>query len=249
MEELKTNDRIIGGQTSEATRRASEIYASFCEGELLPTNDVTAEMAKLTENSFRDVNIAFANELSLISDNLGINVWELIDLANHHPRVNILQPGPGVGGHCIAVDPWFIVSSDPENSKLIGTARRINDNKPQWVIDKVVEALGKSESKKLAILGLAFKPDIDDLRESPALEIAKRIAAQFEDTQVDVVEPNIEKLPDSLSEFDNVELKPVEKAVKSADVVLLLGDHNPFKEFDTENLNNKIVIDTKGLWQ
>lgn len=249
MEELKTNDRIIGGQTSEATRRASEIYASFCEGELLPTNDVTAEMAKLTENSFRDVNIAFANELSLISDNLGINVWELIDLANHHPRVNILQPGPGVGGHCIAVDPWFIVSSDPENSKLIGTARRINDNKPQWVIDKVVEALGKSESKKLAILGLAFKPDIDDLRESPALEIAKRIAAQFEDTQVDVVEPNIEKLPDSLSEFDNVELKPVEKAVKSADVVLLLVDHNQFKEFDTENLNNKIVIDTKGLWQ
>lgn len=206
-------------------------------------------MAKLTENSFRDVNIAFANELSLISDNLGINVWELIDLANHHPRVNILQPGPGVGGHCIAVDPWFIVSSDPENSKLIGTARRINDNKPQWVIDKVVEALGKSESKKLAILGLAFKPDIDDLRESPALEIAKRIAAQFEDTQVDVVEPNIEKLPDSLSEFDNVELKPVEKAVKSADVVLLLVDHNQFKEFDTENLNNKIVIDTKGLWQ
>lgn len=206
-------------------------------------------MAKLTENSFRDVNIAFANELSLISDNLGINVWELIDLANHHPRVNILQPGPGVGGHCIAVDPWFIVSSDPENSKLIGTARRINDNKPQWVIDKVVEALGKSESKKLAILGLAFKPDIDDLRESPALETAKRIAAQFEDTQVDVVEPNIEKLPDSLSEFDNVELKPVEKAVKSADVVLLLVDHNQFKEFDTENLNNKIVIDTKGLWQ
>ena len=154
-----------------------------------------------------------------------------------------------MGGHCIAVDPWFIVSSDPENSKLIGTARRINDNKPQWVIDKVVEALGKSESKKLAILGLAFKPDIDDLRESPALEIAKRIAAQFEDTQVDVVEPNIEKLPDSLSEFDNVELKPVEKAVKSADVVLLLVDHNQFKEFDTENLNNKIVIDTKGLWQ
>lgn len=249
MEELRTNDRIIGGQTSEATRRASEIYASFCEGELLSTNDVTAEMAKLTENSFRDVNIAFANELSLIADNLDINVWELIELANHHPRVNILQPGPGVGGHCIAVDPWFIVSSDPENSKLIGTARRINDNKPEWVIDKVVEAIGKSEDKKLAILGLAFKPDIDDLRESPALEIAKRISTQFEDTQIDVVEPNIQSLPDALSGFDNVELKPLEQAVESADVVLLLVDHRQFKEFDAEKLKTKTVIDTKGLWQ
>lgn len=249
MEELRTNDRIIGGQTSEATRRASEIYASFCEGKLLPTNDVTAEMAKLTENSFRDVNIAFANELSLIADNLDINVWELIELANHHPRVNILQPGPGVGGHCIAVDPWFIVSSDPENSKLIGTARRINDDKPEWVIDKVIEAIGKSEGKKLAILGLAFKPDIDDLRESPALEIAKRISTQFEDTQIDVVEPNIQSLPDSLSGFDNVELKPLEQAVESADVVLLLVDHRQFKEFDAEKLKTKTVIDTKGLWQ
>ena len=249
MEELRTNDRIIGGQTSEATRRASEVYASFCEGELLPTNDVTAEMAKLTENSFRDVNIAFANELSLIADNLDINVWELIELANHHPRVNILQPGPGVGGHCIAVDPWFIVSSDPENSKLIGTARRINDDKPEWVIDKVVEAFEKSEGKELAILGLAFKPDIDDLRESPALEIAKRISTQFEDTQIDVVEPNIQSLPDSLSGFDNVELKPLEQAVDSADVVLLLVDHRQFKEFDAEKLKTKTVIDTKGLWQ
>lgn len=249
MEELRTNDRIIGGQTSEATRRASEIYASFCEGELLPTNDVTAEMAKLTENSFRDVNIAFANELSLIADNLNINVWELIELANHHPRVNILQPGPGVGGHCIAVDPWFIVSSDPENSKLIGTARRINDGKPEWVIDKVVEAIGKSEGTRLAILGLAFKPDIDDLRESPALEIAKRISTQFEDTQIDVVEPNIQSLPDSLSGFDNVELKPLEQAVESADVVLLLVDHRQFKEYDAEKLKAKTVIDTKGLWQ
>lgn len=249
MEELRTNDRIIGGQTSEATRRASEIYASFCEGELLPTNDVTAEMAKLTENSFRDVNIAFANELSLIADNLDINVWELIELANHHPRVSILQPGPGVGGHCIAVDPWFIVSSDPENSKLIGTARRINDDKPEWVINKVVEAIGESEGKRLAILGLAFKPDIDDLRESPALEIAKRISTQFENTQIDVVEPNIQSLPDSLSGFDNVELKPLEQAVESADVVLLLVDHRQFKEFDAEKLKTKTVIDTKGLWQ
>lgn len=249
MEELRTNDRIIGGQTSEATRRASEIYASFCEGELLPTNDVTAEMAKLTENSFRDVNIAFANELSLIADSLGINVWELIELANHHPRVNILQPGPGVGGHCIAVDPWFIVSSDPENSKLIGTARRINDDKPEWVISKTVEALQKSNGKNLAVLGLAFKPDIDDLRESPALGIAKRIARQFNDTQIHVVEPNIKALPESLAGFGNVNLEPLETAVDSADVVLLLVDHRQFKEFDATKLKNKTVIDTKGLWQ
>lgn len=137
MEELRTNDRIIGGQTETAIRKATEVYASFCEGKLLPTDDVTAEMAKLTENSFRDVNIAFANELSLITDKLGINVWKLIELANHHPRVNILQPGPGVGGHCIAVDPWFIVAADPENSKLIHTARLVNDGKPSWVIEQV----------------------------------------------------------------------------------------------------------------
>lgn len=157
MEELRTNDRIIGGQTEEATKRATAVYATFCNAELLPTNDVTAEMAKLTENSFRDVNIAFANELSLIADNLGINVWELIELANHHPRVNILQPGPGVGGHCIAVDPWFIVSSDPENSKLIHTARKVNDGKPQWVIKKVKEAIEKTGATKVAVLGLALK--------------------------------------------------------------------------------------------
>lgn len=167
MEELRTNDRIIGGQTPEATRRATEIYATFCKGELLPTNDVTAEMAKLTENSFRDVNIAFANELSLISDKLGIDVWELINLANHHPRVNILQPGPGVGGHCIAVDPWFIVAADPENSKLIHTARKVNDGKPEWVKQKVKEAVAESNASKVAVFGLAFKADIDDLRESP----------------------------------------------------------------------------------
>lgn len=248
MTELRTNDRIIGGQTSEATRRATEIYASFCEGELLPTNDVTAEMAKLTENSFRDVNIAFANELSLIADKLDIDVWELIELANHHPRVNILQPGPGVGGHCIAVDPWFIVSSDPENSKLIKTARNINDDKPNWVINKVVEALGEPEGKKLAVLGLAFKPDIDDLRESPALNIACELANRFKDIQISVVEPNITQLPDRLSGFQNVELKELDKAVDSADVVLMLVDHIQFKEFEAEKLKAKKVIDTKGIW-
>jgi UDP-N-acetyl-D-mannosaminuronic acid dehydrogenase len=248
MEELRTNDRIIGGQTEEATRRATAVYATFCKAELLPTNDVTAEMAKLTENSFRDVNIAFANELSLIADKLGINVWELIDLANHHPRVNILQPGPGVGGHCIAVDPWFIVASDPENSKLIHTARKVNDGKPQWVINKVKEAVESTGASKVAVLGLAFKADIDDLRESPALNIAVDIAEELENMQFLIAEPNIQELPKRLKGFDNAELKDYEDAIAEADVVLLLVDHKEFKAFDTNKLEGKKVIDTKGLW-
>ncbi|MGO2776032.1 UDP-glucose dehydrogenase [Corynebacterium casei] len=248
MEELRTNDRIIGGQTEEATKRATAVYATFCKAELLPTDDVTAEMAKLTENSFRDVNIAFANELSLIADNLGINVWELINLANHHPRVNILQPGPGVGGHCIAVDPWFIVSADPENSKLIHTARQVNDGKPKWVIEKVKEAISETNASKVAVLGLAFKADIDDLRESPALNIAVDIAEELEDIQFLVAEPNVQDLPKRLKGFDTAELKNYEEAIADADVVLLLVDHKEFKEFDTTKLEGKAVVDTKGLW-
>ena len=248
MEELRTNDRIIGGQTEEATKRATAVYATFCKAELLPTDDVTAEMAKLTENSFRDVNIAFANELSLIADNLGINVWELINLANHHPRVNILQPGPGVGGHCIAVDPWFIVSADPENSKLIHTARQVNDGKPKWVIEKVKEAISETNASKVAVLGLAFKADIDDLRESPALNIAVDIAEELEDIQILVAEPNVKELPKRLKGFDNAELKNYDEAIAEADVVLLLVDHKEFKDLDTSNLENKTIVDTKGLW-
>lgn len=248
MKELRTNDRIIGGQTPEATKRATEIYSTFCKGELLPTNDVTAEMAKLTENSFRDVNIAFANELSLICDNLGIDVWELIELANHHPRVNILQPGPGVGGHCIAVDPWFIVAADPENSKLIHTARNVNDSKPRWVINKVREAVASSNASSIAVLGLAFKADIDDLRESPALNIAVDLAEEFEDKKVYAVEPNVNELPKRLKGFDNVQLTPHDEAQKNADVIVLLVDHKEFKELDASVLDGKAVIDTKGLW-
>lgn len=248
MEELRTNDRIIGGQTEEATKRATAVYATFCKAELLPTNDVTAEMAKLTENSFRDVNIAFANELSLIADNLGINVWELINLANHHPRVNILQPGPGVGGHCIAVDPWFIVSADPENSKLIRTARKVNDGKPKWVIEKVKEAISETNASKVAVLGLAFKADIDDLRESPALNIAVDIAEELENIQFLVAEPNVEELPKRLKGFDNAELKNYDEAIADADVILLLVDHKEFKDLDTSKLEGKTVVDTKGLW-
>lgn len=250
MEELITNDRIIGGETEEATRRAKEIYSSFCTGELLATDAVTAEMAKLTENSFRDVNIAFANELSLICDNLDINVWELIKLANHHPRVNILQPGPGVGGHCIAVDPWFIVSADPENSRLIRTAREVNDGKPAWVIDKVAAALNDRQTGtiKIAALGLSFKADIDDLRESPALNITKEIASRFPNQKILAVEPNIEKLPNDFNHLQNVELTPHDKAIVAADILVVLVDHQEFREVNATQLKGKTVIDTKGLW-
>lgn len=249
MEELITNDRIIGGETEEATRRAKEIYASFCTGELLSTDATTAEMAKLTENSFRDVNIAFANELSLICDNLGINVWELIELANHHPRVNILQPGPGVGGHCIAVDPWFIVSADPQNSRLIRTAREVNDDKPKWVVDRVAEALKElPDNAKIATLGLAFKADIDDLRESPALNITKELADRFVNRTILAAEPNVDQLPKVFENKANIILTAYDKAIAQAEIVVLLVDHQEFKGVSATQLKGKKIIDTKGLW-
>ncbi len=202
MVELIKNDRVIGGMTPVCSARASELYKIFLEGECVVTNSRTAEMCKLTENSFRDVNIAFANELSLICADQGINVWELIRPANRHPRVNILQPGPGVGGHCIAVDPWFIVAQNPQQARLIRTAREVNDHKPFWVIDQVkavvadcLAATDKRASElKIACFGLAFKPNIDDLRESPAMEIAELIA-QWHSGETLVVEPNIHQLP------------------------------------------------------
>ncbi|MCC5673184.1 UDP-N-acetyl-D-mannosamine dehydrogenase [Kocuria rhizophila] len=249
LEELISNDRIIGGRTPEAARRARAVYASFCEGELLETDDVTAEMSKLTENSFRDVNIAFANELSLIADHLGIDVWELIELANHHPRVNILQPGPGVGGHCIAVDPWFIVAADRENSNLIRTAREVNDGKPKWVISKVEEACSHVESPVIAALGLAFKANIDDLRESPAMNITRDLAEHVNHATVLAVEPNVSELPKGLQGLPNVEFAEYKDAIERADVVLLLVDHDEFKALPATALKGKAVVDTKGLWR
>lgn len=250
MEELRTNDRIIGGMTPEATHRAKEIYSVFCLGELLETNDRTAELAKLTENSFRDVNIAFANELSLICDQLGINVWELIELANHHPRVNILQPGPGVGGHCIAVDPWFIVSSAPDTARLIRTSREVNDGKPEWVLGKVRDAASNAgKDSRVALLGLAFKPDIDDLRESPAVSIARAVATSESDREILLVEPNVDELPAHLAEFPNVTLASLEQALHDAEVIVLLVDHREFRSIPVEALEGKQVVDTKGVWQ
>lgn len=249
MEEMENNDRVIGGLTPRGTQMACDLYGTFCTAELLQTNATTAEMAKLTENSFRDVNIAFANELSLISDRLGIDVWELIELANHHPRVNILQPGPGVGGHCIAVDPWFIVSSVPEEARIIKMARDVNDGKPEWVIKKVKEALDGKPDAVVAALGIAFKNDIDDLRESPSLNIVKQLGQENPQLDIRVVEPNVNALPDSLASIPNVSQQDLDTAIEEADLILLLVNHKEFVALDTTKLQGKTVIDTKGIWR
>jgi len=248
--ELVENDRIIGGVSTQCAQRALDFYKIFVEAECLITDCRTAELSKLVENSFRDVNIAFANELSLICDKLNINVWELIRLANRHPRVNILQPGPGVGGHCIAVDPWFVINSAPDQAKLIRTARLVNDSKPLFVLNKVNQAVqvsGKDKSElSIALLGLTFKPDIDDLRESPALSIARNIESMgFK--SILLVEPNIDTLPYGF-ESENVELLELIQAVKIADIVVLLVNHDSFKSMDLSFLSKKQVIDTRGIW-
>ncbi len=252
--ELVENDRVIGGMTDKCSQASIEVYKTFVQGNCIITNARTAEMAKLTENSSRDVSIAFANELSIICDKLDINVWELINLANLHPRVNILQPGPGVGGHCIAVDPWFIISKTPDESRLIHTARQVNDHKPQWVIEKIklaiAEFLSESQNKTIkdvtvACFGLAFKPNIDDLRESPAVNIAKELA-KLNLGNLFAVEPNIDNLPDSMQ--SDMQLVSIESALDSSDICVLLVDHSEFRHIDKASLNKVIIIDTKGIW-
>ena len=246
LEELVSNDRIIGGMSDKCAEKAIELYKVFVRGDCISTNARTAEMAKLTENSFRDVNIAFANELSIICDELKINVWELIALSNRHPRVNILSPGPGVGGHCIAVDPWFIVDSAPESARIIRTAREINDSKPQYVVNKVKAAADEFKRPVIACLGLAFKPDIDDLRESPALDITHNLAS-MNIGEILAVEPNIQQLPEKLAE-KGVELVSLTAALERANVLLVLVDHKPFKALSINDVNTKVVVDTRGLF-
>jgi UDP-N-acetyl-D-mannosaminuronic acid dehydrogenase len=251
MQELITNDRVIGGMTPRCSALAATLYSSFVSGECFTASSPrVAEMAKLTENSYRDVNIAFANELSIICDRLDINVWELIRLANRHPRVNVLQPGAGVGGHCIACDPWFIVSSAPKEARLIRTAREVNDSKPHWVIAKVqaeiAAFLQKNPSKSaadvtVACYGIAFKPDIDDLRDSPALEIVQSLSVAHAGTVL-VVEPNIETLPASLP---NAELVSMVDA-SDADLHVLLVDHKYFRALKPNT--TAPIIDTRGIW-
>lgn len=245
LRELVENDRIVGGMNQRAAEMAADLYQIFVRGECLLSDARTAEMAKLTENSFRDVNIAFANELSLICDGLNINVWDLIRLANRHPRVNILQPGPGVGGHCIAVDPWFIVDSAPEQAKIIRTAREINDSKPHYVVDRVIQAADKFKSPVVACLGLAFKANIDDLRESPAVEIVQELASRC-NARILVVEPHVEKLPAKLE--GKVELSSADDAINQADIIVLLVDHKQFGRIRSERLQSCVVIDTRGFW-
>ncbi len=254
MVELIKNDRVIGGMTPRCSARASELYGIFLEGECVITNSRTAEMCKLTENSFRDVNIAFANELSLICADQGINVWELIALANRHPRVNILQPGPGVGGHCIAVDPWFIVAQNPQQARLIHTARLVNDAKPRWVLERVKSAvadcLAQSDKRAsevtIACFGLAFKPDIDDLRESPAVAITQAIAGWHSGATL-AVEPNVAQLPAALAA--HVALTDLDTALQSADVLVMLVDHRQFKARHPADITQRWIIDTKGVWR
>jgi UDP-N-acetyl-D-mannosaminuronic acid dehydrogenase len=251
--ELVENDRVIGGITPKCAQQAQALYKLVVQGDCVITTARTAEMAKLTENSFRDVNIAFANELSMICDHLDINVWEMIRLANRHPRVNILTPGPGVGGHCIAVDPWFIVDSAPEQARLIRLAREVNDHKPEWVLAKVEQAIAKIHSEqpsrsrqdlKVACLGVAFKPNIDDLRESPALQIARAICRLG--SQVLVVEPNVKSLPESL-DAQNIKQVSLQVALSQADVVCVLVQHQLFEDNAEAIAAAKVLIDTVGL--
>jgi UDP-N-acetyl-D-mannosaminuronic acid dehydrogenase len=253
VQELVSNDRVIGGMTRTATFMAAALYKTFVQGELVETNARTAEMCKLTENSFRDVNIAFANELSMICDKLQINVWELIALANRHPRVKILQPGAGVGGHCIAVDPWFIVDSAPDEARLIRSAREVNEYKPEWVLQKVKAAIADVLARrpgatmadvKVACLGLAFKPDIDDLRESPAMLVAVAIAKLG--LKLNVVEPQISRLPSGL-ESPNISLVSLEDSIATADVVCVLVKHATFISKSAAISMATAVVDPVGL--
>lgn len=251
--ELVENDRVIGGITPVCAQRAKELYSVFVRGECLLVDAKTAEMCKLVENSFRDVNIAFANEVSLLCDKFGVDVWSLISLANRHPRVQILNPGPGVGGHCIAVDPWFLISGAPDQSPLLRTARQINTYKPEWVLAKIREAVlevarsqGKTTSEvSVGCFGLSFKADIDDLRESPACEIVRKLASEHPG-KIYAAEPNITHLPSEIGVF-GVKLVD-EVGTTSADVLVLLVDHREFKLIDRKLLAGKKIVDTRGIW-
>ncbi len=240
MREVVENDRVIGGINEESAIKAKELYSTFVKGQIHLTDATTAEMAKLVENSFRDVNIAFANELSIICEKLGLNVWELIKLANLHPRVNILRPGPGVGGHCIAVDPWFIVDACPNESRLISTARHVNDSKPGFVVNRIKRAADRFKNPVIGLMGLSYKQDIEDLRESPAVEIARELQKDNPGTLL-VCEPHC-------TEIEGFDLANLDRVINEADIIVLLVPHKQFKNIDKEILKQKIVIDTCGIW-
>lgn len=245
--ELVQNDRVIGGITPQCAERARTLYASFVEGDCLVTNARIAETVKLVENSYRDVNIAFANELSVIADDLGVDVWDVIALANRHPRVNVLQPGPGVGGHCIAVDPWFLVASSPKVARLIRTAREVNDFKANYTERRIRALVDAVPDGKVALLGLAFKPDIDDFRESPALDIALSLA-RTRGQRILIAEPFADTLPSGFA-GTGAKLTELEDALDRAEIVIVLVDHTAFKHITADRLKGKLVYDTRGMLQ
>jgi UDP-N-acetyl-D-mannosaminuronic acid dehydrogenase len=247
MIELVTNDRVIGGVSPACAEQARELYSTFVQGEILLTDATTAELAKLSENAFRDVNIAFANELSMVCDHLGVDVHEVIALANRHPRVNVLQPGPGVGGHCIAVDPWFIVSAAPEQARLIRLARQVNDAKPGYVVNEVTRTAERFREPVIACLGLTFKANVDDLRESPALQIVEALHRD-QVGRLLIAEPHVAELPPAL-QSDTAELTDARDAIDRGDIVLLLVDHEAFRAVNRSLLRGKVVFDTRGLWR
>lgn len=251
LKELVENDRVVGGITPACTQKAISFYQSFVQGECFPTDSKTAELCKLTENSFRDVNIAFANELSMVCDEQGVNVWDLIQLANRHPRVNVLQPGCGVGGHCIAIDPWFIVNQHPEITPLLQAARAVNDSKTHWVLQKIHEAVAAHQAEQgsdtsIACLGITFKANVDDVRESPALDIVASLAEKYPN-QVLVVEPNLKSIP-KLLENKRVNHVSLDQASQEADLLVLLVEHKEFKQPPVNSDKKQIVLDFKGLW-
>jgi UDP-N-acetyl-D-mannosaminuronic acid dehydrogenase len=248
MTEITANDRVIGGLTPECAERVSALYRTFCHGKLIRTGAESAEMAKLAENAYRDVNIAFANELSLICGRLGLDPWEVRRLANHHPRVGILRPGPGVGGHCIAVDPWFIIDAAPDLAPLMRTARAVNDQRPAGVAEQIVAATQRLRAPQIACLGLSFKADVEDMRNSPAAEIVHRVAVALPDTKILAVEPNAPALPPFLDGLPNVVLTDAGHAIREAGVIGLLVDHARFRQITRTDLSGKVVCDTRGMW-
>lgn len=248
LKEITQNNRVIGGLTQYCAQRAESFYKIFVDGECVITDSKTAEMCKLTENVFRDVNIAFANELSIICDKLKINVWELIDLSNRHPRVNILQPGPGVGGHCIAVDPWFIINSAPQEAKLIRVARETNDAKPLYLIDQILKLTNSVNNPSIAFFGFTYKPNIDDVRESPSLEIVKTVTKRLPCVEILVVEPYVKELNLQLRVASNARLVGVEEALDKANILVLLVDHDMFYDIPADRLAGKQIIDSRGCW-
>jgi UDP-N-acetyl-D-mannosaminuronic acid dehydrogenase len=247
LKELVENDRCIGGVGPDCSAKARRFYELFVRGRCVETSARTAEMVKLTENAFRDVNIAFANELSVICDQLKIDVWELIALANRHPRVQVLNPGPGVGGHCIAVDPWFIVDAAPGQARLIRTAREVNDLKKHYVLEQVCSLLEAHPGRPALCLGLTFKPNVDDLRESPALEIVEHLALRY-GSRIAVVEPFIDSLPETLK-VRGIEQKPLEAVLGTNAVVVLLVDHDVFRRIDRATLEDAVLYDTRGVFR